>query len=145
MDEAQRAMELIESEGAGEAAAAGGSRRQPAPAHLSEEARDWWDYIVAAFEIDASREILLRSALESFDAVKDAREKMADPSFSQHGRLVKDRFGQYKPHPLVAVETKYRAQMHDAFHKLNLDVEPLQSGPGRPPKPSSGRQPGLYE
>jgi hypothetical protein len=46
---------------------------------------------------------------------------------------VVDRYGRTKAHPLIAVERDARAALHRAMRELNLDLEPLRPGPGRPP------------
>jgi glutathione S-transferase len=43
-----------------------------------------------------------------------------------------DRFGQPKPHPLLATERDARAQFLAALKALNLDLEPLRDRVGRP-------------
>ena len=43
-----------------------------------------------------------------------------------------DRFGQVKAHPLLSVIRDARAQKMAALKSLNLDLEPLNSRPGRP-------------
>ena len=48
------------------------------------------------------------------------------------GLTIKDRFGQMKPHPLIAAARDARAQKLAAMKALNIDLEPLNDGPGRP-------------
>ena len=46
--------------------------------------------------------------------------------------MLLDRFGFRKPHGLFAVERDSRAALLQGLRALNLDVEPLKTGPGRP-------------
>ena len=43
------------------------------------------------------------------------------------GQIVKDRFGQQKPHPLLAVERDARAAFVVCLKNLQLDIEPPPS------------------
>ena len=99
-----------------------------APEHLSEAAQSWWQQIQDEYEItDSAGRMLLQTALEAFDRMKDASEAVAND-----GKTVKDRFDQIKAHPLLTVERDARSQMVNALKALNLDLEPLRDGPGRP-------------
>jgi phage terminase small subunit len=49
------------------------------------------------------------------------------------GLSYRDRFNQIKSHPLCSVIRDARAQKMAALKALNLDLEPLNQGPGRPP------------
>jgi len=51
---------------------------------------------------------------------------------NEEGLTIQDRFGQTKAHPLCAVIRDARAQKLAALKALNLDLEPLRDGPGRP-------------
>ena len=99
------------------------------PKHLSEEAQQWWSAIVSEYSVDdEAGKLLLQTALESFDRMKAAARRI-----NQDGEAVEDRFGQVKPHPLLTAERDARSQMLAALKQLNLDMEPLNDGPGRPP------------
>jgi len=56
----------------------------------------------------------------------------AQQDIDRDGLLMVDRFGQTKSHPLLGVERDARAQLITTLKALNLDVEPLRDGPGRP-------------
>lgn len=100
-----------------------------APQHLSSEAQSWWDKLTAEYALDdEAGKLLLQTALEAFDRMKRAGERI-----NADGEAVEDRFGQVKPHPLLNAERDARSQMLAALKQLNLDVEPLRDGPGRPP------------
>ena len=99
------------------------------PEHLSKEAQEWWEKIVSEYGIDDNGGLLLlQTGLEAFDRMKQAQRRI-----KKDGAQVKDRFGQFKAHPLLTVERDSRSQMLAAIKQLNLDLEPLRDGPGRPP------------
>lgn len=59
---------------------------------------------------------------------------MCQKRIKKDGQVVKDRFDQDKPHPLLATERDSRAQMMQALKQLNLDIEVASHpGAGRPP------------
>ena len=99
-----------------------------APQHLSTDAQDWWGAIQQEYGIeDNAGRLLLQTALEAFDRMKNAAEKI-----DEDGVAITDRFDQIKPHPLLPAERDARSQMLAALKQLNLDLEPLRDGPGRP-------------
>jgi P27 family predicted phage terminase small subunit len=99
-----------------------------APGHLSDEARQWWRELQKEYAIiDAAGLLLLQTGMEAHD-----RMKAAAADIERDGQMVADRFGQMKPHPLLATERDARAQLIAALKALNLDLEPLRDGPGRP-------------
>lgn len=102
-----------------------------APRHLSREAKAWWRKLSSEYQLDdTAGRLLLQTALEAFDRMKAAADQI-----ESEGATVTDRFGQAKPHPLLAAERDARSQMLAALKQLNLDVEPLRDAPGRPPGP----------
>ncbi len=102
--------------------------KKSAPKHLSPEAATWWGRLTGEYQLDddAGR-LLLQTALEAFD-----RMRSCQAAILRDGELVKDRFEQLKPHPLLPTERDCRAQMMAALKALNLDLEPLRDAPGRP-------------
>ena len=104
-------------------------KKSTAPKHLSTEARSWWDRLLTEYGItDDAGLLLLQTALESFDRMRGCQEAV-----TRDGAMIKDRFDQLKPHPLLATERDARAQMLSSLKALNLDLEPLRDGVGRPP------------
>jgi P27 family predicted phage terminase small subunit len=98
------------------------------PKSLSREAKTWWRKIQAEYGIDDEAGLLLlQTACESFDRMRSCQAEI-----DRDGQVVKDRFDQDKPHPLLSVERDARSQMMQALKQLNLDLEPLRDGPGRP-------------
>ena len=95
---------------------------------LSEEAQRWFDLLQAEYGIsDAAGLLMLQTAMEAFDRLAECQASIA-----LHGASCPDRFGQLKPHPLLGAERDARGQMLAALKALNLDLEPLRDGPGRP-------------
>lgn len=107
------------------------------PEHLSEDAKTLWVLLTTEYGIsDAGGLAVLVSGLEARDRAELARVQIAE-----EGMTIIDRFGIRKPHPLLPAERDARAQWLAALKQLNLDLEPLRDGPGRPP--GSRRQPPL--
>ncbi len=105
------------------------SQQDRPPKGLSREACRWWRRLTTEYEIgdDAGR-LILMTAMEAFDRMREAQAVLG-----KDGLTIKDRFDQVKVHPLTVVERDSRAQMMAALKALNLDIEPLRDGPGRPP------------
>ena len=104
-------------------------KKPKAPKTLSAEAAGWWLKLTEEYLIeDEAGRLLLLVTLESFDRMRQAQKALA-----KDGLVLKDRFGQIKPHPLNTVERDSRAQMLAGLRALNLDIEPSRDGPGRPP------------
>ena len=99
-----------------------------APATLSVEARGWWARLLDEYGIDdPAGLLLLQTSLEAFDRMKQAQKRI-----KKDGAIIKDRFDQLRAHPAITTERDSRAQMLMAMKNLNLDIEPLRDGPGRP-------------
>lgn len=104
-------------------------KKSDAPEHLSIEAREWWQRIMDEYDIaDTAGQLLLLSAMEAFDAMREAQTAV-----DKHGPVYLDRYQQPKANPACAVVRDSRAAMLSALKALNLDLEPLRDGPGRPP------------
>lgn len=71
---------------------------------------------------------LLETAARSWDRAQEARK-----AIEKDGLRVKDRFKQWKAHPLCTVERDALATFRASLKDLNLDLEPLRDRPGRPP------------
>ena len=96
--------------------------------HLSAEARQLWKRIVEEWELDDLGLLLLEGALESLDRMRQAQRLI-----KKEGVIVKDRFGEDRPHPAVRIERDARATMLRNIKALGLDLEPLNGAPaGRP-------------
>jgi P27 family predicted phage terminase small subunit len=98
------------------------------PAHLGKDGRKWWLALVAEYSIrDAAGLALVGTACECLDRLREAQAAV-----EKTGALVIDRYGAPKLSPALALEKTARDQMLAALKMLNLDVEPLRDGPGRP-------------
>jgi len=103
--------------------------KKDCPGHLSEEARGIWNQLTEEYAIDDVGGLaILKAGLEAFDRAQGARL-----AIDEEGATIRDRFGALKPHPLLSCERDARAQWLAALKQLNLDLEPLRDGPGRPP------------
>jgi P27 family predicted phage terminase small subunit len=99
------------------------------PPSLSAAATAWWRKLTAEYQLeDAAGLLLLETALQAFDRMHEARDLIA-----KHGAVTLDRFEQLRPNPATTIERDSRAAMLSALKALNLDIEPLRDGVGRPP------------
>lgn len=100
---------------------------QKAPKHLSKEAKEIFNGLAADYSIDDIAGLrILRVACESFDRAQACRT-----AIDRDGLTVLDKFGQVKPHPLIAAERDSRAAFLAGLKALNLDLEPIKTV-GRP-------------
>lgn len=103
-------------------------QKPAAPRELGPEGRQLWVELVVEYEIeDAGGLAILRLACESWQRYKDAQRQI-----KADGMSFLDRFDQVRAHPLLAIERDSRAQCLQALKSLNLGIEPLRDGPGRP-------------
>ena len=102
-----------------------------APPTLSAEARAWWRKLTSEYAIrDEGGLLLLGTALQAFDRMRDAQRSIAE-----QGVTFLDRYGQPRLNPAAQVERDSRVGMLQALRALHLDVEPL----GKPGRPSGSR------
>jgi P27 family predicted phage terminase small subunit len=102
-----------------------GQKRAP---RLSSEATTFRRRVLSEFRLDDSGQLVLRQACESLDRVREAQRLLATD-----GLVIRDRWGQPKPHPAAGVEASARLQLLRCLKALGIDLEPLNDGPGRPP------------
>ena len=96
---------------------------------LSDEAKDWHDRLKEEYSIDDDAGLLLlQTVAESFDLMRSAQKEI-----ESKGLMVKDRFSQDKINPATVTLRDAKSSMLLALKQLNLDLEPLNDGPGRPP------------
>ena len=99
------------------------------PDHLRPAGADFFQSIAQEYTItDAAGLALLSRAAECVD-----RMAAAQAAIAEHGELVPDRYGGVKLNPACALEKDARNGFLAAVRALNLDLEPLRDGPGRPP------------
>ena len=96
----------------------GRGRLLPPPAHLAASEVILWKSITRdyKFDNDASLE-LLTVALEARARMRKCREKI-----DKQGEVVKDKWKQLKPHPLLLHERAARDSFLKAMRLLNLDL-----------------------
>lgn len=98
------------------------------PPHLKSAGACLWRELKSEYGIvDAAGLTLIGIAAECLD-----RMKAAQASIKSDGELVTDRYGALKLNPACALEKDARTGMLAAFKALNIDLEPLRDGPGRP-------------
>jgi phage terminase small subunit len=102
--------------------------RRP-PKHLSKAAKVWWRLVFATYSMDESGSFLLRTALECFDRIDQAREAIATDGLVIEDPLTK----QKRMHPCLRVEKEARTGLLAAWRMLHIDIEPPKSTTGRPP------------
>ena len=99
-----------------------------APSGLSAESKRFWTSVVSEYDIgDSAGRRLLLCACESLDLLRRAEAVVA-----ADGMTTRDRYGALRAHPMLGVARDARGAMLTALKHLNLDIEPLRAGPGRP-------------
>ena len=104
------------------------TKSPPAPSHLTADSQKLWKTILADYEIDPAAEMVLVAALEARDRREEARAAIA-----KDGAVVKDRWGQAKVSPWVAIERDASLALMRAFRVLGFDQE------ARPPLGGKGK------
>ena len=100
-----------------------------APKGLAVPTATWWREVRDEYGLDDPAGLyLLETAARAWDRANEARK-----AIDKDGLRVKDRFGQWKAHPLCTVERDALATFRASLKDLNLDLEPLRDRPGRPP------------
>lgn len=89
------------------------------PAHLSEDMRRWWVQVNEDYRLEDEHRLLLTAAAEAHDRADQARRQI-----DVEGMTTTDRFGQVKPHPLLAVERDSRSAFARLVRQLDLEAEP---------------------
>lgn len=99
------------------------------PDHLRDAGRDFYARVADEYSLDDPAGLaLLCTAAECID-----RMRAAQAAIAEHGELTIDRYGSPKINPACGLEKDARAGFLAAVRALNLDLEPLRDGPGRPP------------
>jgi len=102
-----------------------------APRELGTAGKGLWRVVTENFELEPHHLVVLEQAACALDRATTCREAIA-----RDGQTIVDRWGQVKPHPLLAAERDARSSFVRCLSALGLDVIP--AGPnGRPP--GSGR------
>jgi P27 family predicted phage terminase small subunit len=99
------------------------------PRTLGNHGTSLWNRITSEYAIEdaAGRELLALAcaALDRAEACRDAIDR--------DGEVLLTRLGVAKEHPALRAELASRAFVAKMLLRLGLDVEPMRSGPGRPP------------
>src|ERR1035437_3027726 len=104
------------------------AKSAPAPDHQTAGSQQLWKTIIEDYEIDTAAEMILVAALESRDRREEARAAIA-----KDGAVVKDRWGQAKVSPWVAIERDASLALLRCFRGLGFDQE------ARPPLGGKGK------
>ncbi len=108
------------------------NRRNPkAPTHLQEATRAWWRDVVRDYLLEPHHLRLLTLAGESWDRCQQAREAV-----TKDGAYIRDRWGQLKAHPGIAVERDNKIAFARLIREIDLDCE----GPAASPQPPALRR-----
>lgn len=95
---------------------------------LSKESKKLKKAILSEYAItDEAGIAILETAIEAYDLAHEAQAEI-----DKQGLTVEGDRGQIKAHPLLSVVRFSRAQFLSGLKALNLDIEPLRDGPGRP-------------
>jgi phage terminase small subunit len=104
-------------------------KRLRTPQHLKPDGAKFWRSIVDEYSVqDSAGLALVTTAAECMD-----RMRAAQAAIATHGEVVIDRYGAPKLNPASVLEKDSRNGLLAALKALNLDLEPLRDGPGRPP------------
>jgi phage terminase small subunit len=104
------------------------------PAHLKKPTAEWFERVIADYELEAHHIRLLTLAAEAWDRCVEARLAIA-----QHGMTYQDRFGTPRVRPEVAIERDSRIAFARLLRELALDVDE----PGTNPPPTIAGNAGL--
>jgi hypothetical protein len=97
--------------------------------HIRKESRVEVSRLAKEYGIDDTGGLVLLEALAETDTIcRNAQDKV-----NAEGMTFTDRFGQLRGHPLLCTIRDARAQKLMIVKQLNLDLEPLRDGVGRPP------------
>jgi P27 family predicted phage terminase small subunit len=88
------------------------------PPRLSKEAGEWWRKLTGLYNFDDPQLLVLQTALESFDRMREAQKALQ----RNGGLTIRDRFSQPKPHPATVVERDSRSGMLQSLKLLGVDL-----------------------
>jgi hypothetical protein len=98
------------------------------PKSLKKAGRTLWNDIQTQYGItDPGGLAHLVTVCRTEDDIQRMRDVVA-----RDGDTITDSFGQKREHPLLAAIRGLEAVKRQALKSLNLDIEPLRDGPGRP-------------
>jgi P27 family predicted phage terminase small subunit len=94
---------------------------EPAPDHLSSNARQWWNEVVAHHILNPHELMLLQAACESWDRRGEAVREIA-----REGLTYTDDKGNTKPNPATVIEASATASFAKLIKQLGLDAGKLR-------------------
>ncbi len=100
-----------------------------APKHLRNETKAFWLSVLRDYQLEAHHVKLLTSACESWDRATEARE-----TISTEGAFFRNRHGEIKPHPGLAVERDNRGLFARLIRELSLTADNPTESYSRPPR-----------
>jgi P27 family predicted phage terminase small subunit len=110
-------------------------RLASAPDHLQPETQQWWDNIVANFDLEDHHLRLLEAACDAWDRLTASRATLLVDGLTTLGRDAT-----LKAHPCVAIERDARIAFARLLRELDLDVPPPEDRGYRPPGLRSNRR-----
>ena len=93
-----------------------------APEHLSADSAALWSKVVADYPLEEHHLRILQLACEAWDRGQQAR------TAAQRSPVMKDRFGQFKPNPAVAIEAAARRDFALLVRELHLEDDDVPDG-----------------
>jgi P27 family predicted phage terminase small subunit len=97
-----------------------------APMHLTKKTKEWFNKMLAEYELEEHHLKILVAAAESLDRIDEARETV-----EKEGAYFQDRFDQPKAHPALSVEKDNKVLFARLIRELNLDIEEPDVRPPR--------------
>lgn len=104
------------------------SRIPTAPRDLKHAGKAYWKAVTREFQLDDAQLITLSEACRCLDLAWDA-----DAVVRRDGLTVEAKGGRLHPHPCIGTARDCRSVFIRLVKSLNLDLEPLHDGVGRPP------------
>jgi phage terminase small subunit len=104
------------------------------PAHLQPTTAQWFNEVIAAYQLETHHVRLLQMACESWDRCQQAREVL-----DRDGLTFTDRLGNPRARAECAVERDSRIAFSRLLRELDLDIEPPPPS-SRPPSLRSNRR-----
>jgi P27 family predicted phage terminase small subunit len=96
------------------------------PKHLSRKTKGLYRRVLEEYELEPHHTRILQLLCEALDRAEDAQRVI-----DEDGITTKDRFGQLKPHPAVAIKRDAEVAAARLLRELDLEGEPDPSP--RPP------------
>ncbi len=89
-----------------------------APQYLKKDTRQWVNRVLKEYDFAERHVRLLILAAECWDRLEEIRLAIAE-----EGLIVKDRFDQFKAHPLLTTEKEQKKLFAQLIRELGLDLE----------------------